>query len=429
MHSRLKRMRRAGWCALAIAAAAILPAAAKAFPARAETPEQQSAAQPLLVRYLGTIKDIKGDTITLTTDEGSDVTVVLVHGARMLRVEPGETNLSHAVPLQLEELQPGDRVRVRGKNSADSKFLIGMELIAIKHLDIQAKREQERADWQKRGIGGLVKAVDAAAGTATISVSAPGGAREVALHLAPNAVLRRYAPDSVQFDNAKPAPLSEIKPGDQLRARGDRSADGSSFAAEEVVSGTFRNIAGTITSIDAPAGTMVVMDLISTKPVTVKVSAKSQLRKLPPEIAMRLAMRLRGGGPGGAPGAGAAPAGGASARPAAGEQQGGGAPGNREGAPAGPGGAPAGGPRGGGDFQQIVNRLPLVTLADLQKGEAVMLVSTEGASSGAVTAITLLGGVEALLTASPQGSQAFTLSPWALGGAEGEAGGEPNPQR
>ncbi|HKM91679.1 MAG TPA: hypothetical protein VJX29_13780 [Candidatus Acidoferrales bacterium] len=417
MHSRLKRMRMAGWCALTMAAAALLPAAAKEFPAPSASPGQQSGSQSPLVRYLGTIKAIKGNTIALTTDEGPDVTVVLAQGARILRVEPGETNLSHAVPLQLEDLQPGDRVRVRGKNSADSKFLIGMELIAIKHLDIQAKREQQRADWQKRGIGGLVKAVDAAAGTVTISVSAPGGARDVTLHITPNAVLRRYAPDSVQFDNAKPAPLSEIKPGDQLRARGNRSADGSAFTAEEVVSGTFRNIAGTITSIDAPASTMVVMDLLSKKPVTVRISAKSQLRTLPPEIAMRLAMRLRGGGPGGPPGAGAAPAGGAGAPPAAG-------------APAGPGGAPGGGPRGGGDFQQIVNRLPQVTLADLQKGEAVMLVSTEGASSGEVTAITLLGGVEALLTASPQGSQAFTLSPWTLGGgAAAEAGAEPNPQR
>jgi len=429
MHSRLKRMRMAGWCALAIAAAAIFPAAAAELPARARSPEQQSGAQSPLVRQLGTIKSIKGSTIVLTTDDGADVTVALVQGARMLRVEPGETNLSHAVPLQLEDLQPGDRVRVRGKNSADSKFLIGMELIAIKHLDIQAKREQERADWQKRGIGGLVKAVDAAAGTVTISVSALGGARDVTLHIAPNTVLRRYAPDSVQFDNAKPAPLSQIKPGDQLRARGDRSADGGTFAAEEVVSGTFRNIAGTITSIDAPAGTMVVMDLIAKKPVTVQVSAKSQLRKLPPEIAMRLAMRLRGGGSGGPPGAGAAPAGGANATPAGGER-GAGAPGNREAAPGGPGGAPGGGPRGGGDFQQIVNRLPQVTLADLQKGEAVMLVSTEGTSSGQVTAITLLGGVEALLTAAPPGSQAFTLSPWALGGgAAAEAAAEPNPQR
>lgn len=417
MHSRLNRMRMAGWCALAIAGTAILPAAAAAIPAPPALPERQSGAQTPLVRQLGTIKSIKGSTIVLTTDDGPDVTVALAQGARMLRVEPGEKDLSHAVPLQLEDLQPGDRVRVRGKNSPDSKFLIGLELIAIKHLDIQAKQERERADWQKRGIGGLVKAVDPAANTVTISVGGLSGAREVTLHMAPNSVLRRYATDSVKFDDAKPAPLSQIKPGDQLRARGDRSADGGEFTAEEVVSGTFRNIAGTITSIDPATSTMVVNDLISKKPVTVQVSSKSQLRKIPPEVAMGLAMRVRGAG---------------SAPPAGASGGAGSAPGKAPGAPAGPGGAaagPGGAPGGqrGGEFQQIVNRLPLVTLADLQKGEAVMLVSTEGSDSEKVTAITLLGGVEALLTASARGSQEFTLSPWTLGG--GDMPAEPNPQR
>jgi hypothetical protein len=420
MHSSHNGMRMPGWCALAIAAVAILPAAAAGLPAPSASPERQSGAQPQLVRQIGTIKSINGTTIVLTTDDGPDVTVALAQGARMLRVEPGEKDTSRAVPLQLTDLQPGDRVRVRGKNSPDSKVLIGLELIAIKHLDIQAKQERERADWQKRGIGGLVKAVDPAANTVTISAGGLSGAKEVTLHAAPNTVLRRYASDSVKFDDAKPAPLNQIKPGDQLRARGDRSADGGEFAAEEVVSGTFRNIAGTITSVDTAAGTMVIMDLLSKKSVTVQISAKSQLRKIPPDIAQGLAMRVRG--------AGATPPAGASGGAAGAPGKAPGASAGPGGAPAGPGGAPAGGPRGG-EFQQIVNRLPLVTLADLQKGEAVMLVSTEGSDSEKVTAITLLGGVEALLTASARGSQEFTLSPWTLGGGGGEGGGEPNPQR
>jgi hypothetical protein len=169
------------------------------------------------------------------------------------------------------------------------------------------------------------------------------------------------------------------------------------------------------------------MDLLSKKPVTVRISAQSQLRKLPPEIAQRLAARLRGGTAGsgasggaaqGATGTGAAASG---APPPAAGQATGSAQGPSGGTPNGPGGA-----RGGADFQQMVNRLPQVALADLQKGEAVILVATEGADSGPVTAITLLGGVEPLLTASPRASQAFTLSPWNLGGAA-EGGGEPNP--
>src|SRR5208337_4715940 len=124
--------------------------------------------------------------------------------------------------------------------------------------------------------------------------------------------LRRYAPDSVKFDEAKPTTLDQIKPGDQLRARGTRNEDGSEFTAEGIVSGAFRNIAGTISSIDASQNTISVMDLKTKKPVLVKFTADSQLRKLPPMMAQRIAVRLKGGEAGGPPN-GARPGGGAPA--------------------------------------------------------------------------------------------------------------------
>ncbi len=86
----------------------------------------------------------------------------------------------------------------------------------------------------------------------------------------------------------------------------------------------------------------------------------------------------------------------------------------------GPGGA--GGRGGAGDFQTMVNRLPQSTLAEFQKGEAVMVVGTSGADDSSVTAITMLGGVEAIL-AGPAGAsaagQAMLLSPWNMGGPAG----------
>ena len=415
-------------CCLLVAAVPLIAASramasAGALPARAAGPQ---AAQPQLVRVIGTIKSIEGSTIRLTPDSGSDVTVQVEQGARMLRVEPGEHDLSHAAPLLLTELQKDDRIRVRGRMAPDGKTLLGMEVIAIKHLDIQAKQEMERQDWQRRGIGGLVKSVDPAAGTVTVSVSSLGGAKTVTVQTSPQTILRRYAPDSVKFDDAKPAPFNQIKPGDQLRARGTRSADGAELAADEVVSGTFRNIAGTLSSVDPEAKSLVVMDLLSKQSVTVRISAQSQLRKLPPEMATGIAMRLKAaaageaaGGPGQAGGAERTASGSAPTATAPGAQ-----PAAGQGGP-GPGGARNGGAR---DFQQMINRLPLVTLADLQKGEAVILVASEGSSSAEVTAITLLGGVEPILTATPRGAQGFTLSPWTMGGgAMGEGGVEPNP--
>jgi hypothetical protein len=68
----------------------------------------------------------------------------------------------------------------------------------------------------------------------------------------------------------------------------------------------------------------------------------------------------------------------------------------------------------------MLSRLPDSTLADMQKGDAVMIVSTEGGDSGAVTAITLLAGVEAILTAAPNRSASSLLSPWSLSASGGE---------
>jgi hypothetical protein len=224
----------------------------------------------------------------------------------------------------------------------------------------------------------------------------------------------------VKFDDAKPAPVDQIKVGDQLRARGTRNSDGSEVSAEEVVTGSFRNIAGTIKAIDASSNTMTVQDAIRKSAVVVKVSPDSQMKKLPAEMAQRIAMRLKataGGSSGDQPGASGQ--GGSTTGQGAAPGSSGAHPGTEAQMAHGPGGNGNGPP----DFQRMLSRLPNSTLADLQKGDAVMIVSTEGGDSNAVTAITLLAGVEAILTAAPSKSASSLLSPWSLGapGAEGEA--------
>src|SRR5271167_4706997 len=240
---------------------------------------QQPAPNPA-TRPVGTIKTIAGKTILMITDAGAEVTVQVQDDARLLRVEPGEKDLKNAAPLQLQELQSGDRILVRGKLADDGKTLLAASVIAIKSADIAAKQAHERDEWQRHGVGGLVKSIDTAGGAITISANAMGVAKDVTVQTSKQTVIRRYAPNSVKFDDAKPAPIDQIKVGDQLRARGTRNADGTQLAADEVVSGTFRNIAGTVSSIDASAGTITVMDLDVKKTVTVKVTSETQLRKL-----------------------------------------------------------------------------------------------------------------------------------------------------
>jgi len=374
-------------------------------------------------RQLGTIKAIKGTTITLTTDDGSNIDVPVQQTTKIIRVEPGAKDLKGATALPLKDLQVGDRILVRGQPSPDGKTFTPTGIIAMKHENLEATRAHQREEWQKHGIGGLVGAVDAAAGTATISVGVGPTATNVIVHASKDTAVRRYAPDSVKFDDAKPSSLGSIQPGDQLRARGTRSADGKDFNADEIVTGSFRNIAGTISSIDGAAGTVSVADLITKQPVTVKISNESQVKKLPPEIAQRIAARLKGAA-GGAPGtAGRAPGGSASGAPPP-QAAGGSAPGG--GGSGGAGGPGGGRPGGAADLQQFIARLPDVQLTDLNEGDAVMIVSTEGKASGEVTAITLLAGIEPLLTTSLRGAQAVMLSPWALGGGE-VSGADANP--
>jgi hypothetical protein len=294
----------------------------------------------------------------------------------------------------------------------------------MKQGDVAQKQQKDMQDWQRRGSGGIVTAIDAASGAVTVSVNPT---LSVKVKTGKDTEFLRYAPNSVKFSDAQKGSFDQIKVGDQLRARGKKSEDGKELAAEEVISGTFRNIAGTISSIDAAAGTIVVKDVLSKKSVTVKLTGESQMRKLPPQLAQRIAFFLKSpdaaqamaarGNAGGAA-AGGAPAGGPSGPAQGGPGQGGPGAG-------GFGAGGSGGGRGGGapDFQQVIGRLPAVTTSDLQKDEAVMIVSTPGTGGTEVSAITLLSGVEPIITASPSNAAAL-LSGWNLSAPGGDAGAQ-----
>ena len=403
---------------------------------------QAEAPQAATARPVGVVKSVSANGLTITTDAGAELNIDVPAGARVLRLPAGQKDLKSATPIQLSEIQAGDRVLARGTASADGKSVSANLLVVMTKADIAQKQQQEREDWQRRGAGGLVTAIDAASGTVTIS-STPG--KTMVVHTSKSTVIRRYAIDSVKFDDAKVGTLDQVKVGDQLRARGDKSADGSEMQAEEIVSGTFRNIAGTVISTDAANNTVTLKDLATKKPVTIRVSSDSQLRQLPQMVAQFMAMRLKGGGvtpaaqntsTGGQGNSGSAP-GGAS--------QGGrlaqGAGGAWQGGAAGAGGsqgwqrngASGGGPGGGGwqgpgarngspDFQQMLSRMPTVSIGDLHKDDAVMVVATEGSVDSAPTVITLLSGVEPILSASPNDNRAtMLLSPWSLGGGAMDA--------
>ena len=385
-------------------------------------------AQTGAVRYVGTITAINGDTLTVKTDAGELRQVEVAATATLRRVEPGQKDLSGAAAIQLADLETGDRVLVRLDPSATGAVPQAAQVVTIKAADVAQKQLQDREEWQRSGVGGLVKSVDPNAGLIVLASGAGPTLKVVSVRVSKSTVLKRYAPTSVRYDLAQTAPISEVQPGDQLRARGSKNADGTEIDALEVVSGSFRNISGTISSLDTSNSSFTVKDLLTKKQVTVHVTPNAQMRALPEPMARMLAARLKGttpAGAGGAPGSAAGQRGGAAMmQPPGGTPTPGGlgGPGNGQRASGGPGGGAGwirgGGPGQSGDMQQVLNRAPAIQFSDLKKSEAVMLVSTSGSSD--VTAITLLTGVEPLLEA-PEASRNL-LANWSMGsGGGGEA--------
>jgi len=377
---------------------------------------QTAEGTPSIAKRLGTVKSVSGNTLTLGQSAGTDVTVMVQPTARMLRLAPGEKDLKNATPIQVQDIQAGDTVRVRGTASQDGTSFNALEVIVITKAAVAAVSDQIKQDWQKRGVGGRVESVDAPAGSVNLVIPSLSEKKTFVVHTTPSTVIYRYAADSPKPEDAKKSSLQEIQPGDQLRARGNRNADGTEITAEEIFAGNFPQFAATVKSVDASAGTLTVQDLASKKTVEVKVTGDSQVRKIPTEMAQMFAMRLKGSMPAGTPGGGGQRSN--STLPASGQA---GPP------PAGTGGNGAmggGRPSGPPDLQRILSRLPSSSLADLnlQKGDAVIILATEGTPSSAHTAITLLSGVEPILQAAPSAGQAMMLTPWNLGG--GSAGGD-----
>lgn len=375
---------------------------------------QEGAAKAPANRTLGELTSIDSAAhqLTIKTDAGSSVTVPFNEETGYLRVPVGEQDLKKAAKITLQDLSVGDRVLARLKPGTPG---VATSVIVMTKTDIAQKQAAERAEWQKRGITGTIASINPDTKEVTVSVRARGATKTMVVEPAEKVQYRRYAPDSVRFSDAKPSTFAELKVGDQVRVLGNKNEDETRVKPEVVVSGTFHNMAGTVASVDAASGEVKVNNLETKKIVTVKTNADSTLKRLSPDAAMMM-LRMRGGAAGstvsapslaGAAGGGR-PGGPQGRAPEAGEA---GPRGPRAGGPGGPGaggftpGAGPGGPRfggGGGDIQQMLERMPAVTLTELKPGDAVIVASTIGPDPSRVTAITLLAGVEPLLTAPRQ---------------------------
>jgi hypothetical protein len=381
-------------------------------------------APPALKSVIGEVTSSDGASkqLTLKADDGTAYIVTLSDSTSFLRIPPGETDIKKATKIAFSDVAVGDRALARGPLEGDSKTVPARTVVIMTKADLAQKHQHDQAEWQTRGVVGSVSALNAA--NKEVTITTRGREPKTIVIDASAADFRRYAPDSVKFADAKSSSFAELQPGDTVRALGDKNEDGTHLKAEELVSGAFETLAGTVESVDQTANTVQITNLQTKKPLAVHVNQGTLLRRLDPTMAAALARRLRpdasaGGGAGGPAGAGGPSAAGTGpAAPPAGPQgtppaRPGGAGGFRGGGSGGPGG-PGGGAGANGDLQQILERMPQLALSELKKGDAVIVSSSKGPDASSVTAFAFVAGVEPFLAAAPRTAGQVNLGSWNL---------------
>ncbi len=361
------------------------------------------------VRPIGSVQSIEngGQKIVLKTDAGPEIQVISTETTKVVKIKPGQTSLTGAATLSLAEVAAGDRILVQGNLAEDQKSIPATRIIVMTRSELESKQASDLADWNRRGIFGVVASVDSSAGTVSVNVRSgiPGmsESKTVNVQVKESTVIRRYAPDSVKFSEAESSKLAEVKTGDQIRARGEKSPDGSSLIAEEIISGLFHNIASTVISVDPQSQTLKVTDLDTKKPILVKLNHDSVLKKMQPMMAQMMASRINQSPQASEASPTAAP----PQAPPSGASRVGGGPGGLFG-PRGPGNAPPNVAPGGG---QIFDRLPTFSLQELKQGDALIISAPSGKNPGEITATMIVAGVEPILT-SPAKDRQSILGNW-----------------
>ncbi|HEV8591373.1 MAG TPA: hypothetical protein VGQ55_04655 [Pyrinomonadaceae bacterium] len=353
----------------------------------------------------GDVSTVSAEKIVLQTKDGA-VDVTISDKTEFKRVPPENPVLKAAVASAVKEIGEGDKLLVTGFFSDDKKTLPARSVYLMTKSSIAERHQKESQEWATRGISGKIVKIDQATKQIGVEVRGLGSSTTVMISPKDGAKYLRYAPNSVKFSEAKTSNILEIQPGDMMRALGDRSADGASFAAEEIVTGAFQTMAGTVKTIDAAKNEVVITDLQTKKDVTVDLSLATTLKKFPAEMAQRLA-QFQGGGGMMRLGGGAA-----SGRPQ------GTPPANAQGGQGAPGGPGRGGFGGRGGVDEMLERFPNITAADLKAGDVIAVSSSKNGTPERIVAIKLLAGVEPFLAAAaaaqaasgrPQSAQSLNI--------------------
>jgi hypothetical protein len=342
-----------------------------------------SFAQTASKSFVGTVAGFRPETaeVELKPDNAPAVVAKFTPETVAQRVAPGEKDLKKAETIKMTDVAVGDRVLATLEaGTVNLRRIVDMSL-----ADIAKRNEADRLDWTRRGISGMVVSKNGA--DVTLKMRTMAGEVQAVVTVGEKTSFKRYAPDSVKFADAQDSKLADVGVGDQLRARGKKSEDGLKVTADDVVFGTFLTRAGSITAVNAETGEVTVKDMASGKPLLVKVTADSQLKKMPDMSAM-------GGMMGGMMGRGGPPS----------------------------GGAPSGGPPAGGG-PGMMGRGGAMDISQMLPGQTIVVSSTKGAKSDQITAIMLLSNADMLIQMASANSGRGGRASGGMGGGGGMGAG------
>ncbi|HAX43884.1 MAG TPA: hypothetical protein PLF84_19580 [Bryobacteraceae bacterium] len=316
---------------------------------------------------------------SLRDAEGAIWGVQIVEGASVVLVAPGAKDLSGAAPVAMASIRPGDRLLVRGTMDAGLKTVLANSVVVMSQDAVAAARAREQAEWRTKSVAGTVVRVDEA--ERRLILRARGTEeKEWTAAIPESASILRYAEDSIRFADARPAGLSDVRAGDQIRVLGERDEAAGTVTAARVLAGSFRTLGGEITRVDVAKGIVTLRDVQNREAVMLRVNGGANLRRMPgigsngggrPGMAMGMGMMRPGGG--------------------------------------GPGGE---GPRRP-DLQQMLDRLPAAALSDLKPGDAVIVSAGRTSGPQPWSVVSLVTGVDALLRA-PAAQVNQTLGNWSM---------------
>lgn len=375
----------------------------------------QTAPKPSVVT--GDVVSVSDAKIVIKTKDG-DIDATLSAATQFKRVPPENPVLKAAVDSNLSDISEGDKLMVTGVFGDDKKVLPARAVYLMSKSDIAKKNASETERWSTRGISGRVASVNPGTNQVTIEVRGLMNTTSVVVTPKGDAIFKRYKQDSVRYSEALESSISDVKAGDMLRAVGDRGADGTTFTAEEILTGAFQTVAGTVKSVDAATNQVVVTQAGTNTDVTISITPNSAVKRFPEEMAQRMAgmgQMGAGGGPGGQ--GGIRPAGGAPAGGQGGQRPGGAGPGG-QGGPGGPGGRMMGGGAARGGIDDMFERFPTISIADLKPGDVVAVSSSKNGNAANINAIKLLAGVGPFLQAAQM--QAAAQGGRGRGGAGGQ---------